>query len=190
VKKKREEFKGQMAEEEVEGLVFLDETWAKTNMARQYGRAPKGQRVVDHVPHGHWKTCTFLAALRTEGIVAPLVLDGPIDGDSFRAWVEQHLAVTLKPGDTVVMDNLSSHKVKGVREAIEAVGARVCYLPPYSPDLNPIEMFFSKLKALLRKFKERTFDALQTRLGSLLNEFSQTECLNYISHCGYRAKTC
>lgn len=179
----------QMAGKEAERLVFLDETWAKTNMARVYGRAPVGQRVVDHVPHGHWKTCTFLCAMRKEGVVAPLVLDGPIDGDSFRAWVEQHLSAELKPGDVVVMDNLSSHKVKGVREAIEAVGASVWYLPPYSPDLNPIEMLFSKLKALLRKFKERTLDALQTRLGSLLDEFSQTECQSYIRHCGYGPQT-
>ena len=138
-----------------ERLVFVDETWASTNMARRMGRGPRGERVVAAVPHGHWKTSTFVAGLRSDGIVAPVVLDGPINGTSFLAYVEQFLAPSLRPGDTVVIDNLGSHKVKGVREAIEAVGARLLFLPPYSPDLNPIEQLFAKLKALLRTAARR-----------------------------------
>ena len=133
-----------------ERLVFLDETWATTNMARRHGRARRGQRLVAAVPHGHWKTTTFVAALRHDGISAPCVFDGAINGARFRACVEQALAPTLRPGDIVVMDNLRAHKVTGVRDAIEARGARLLYLPPYSPDLNPIEQAFAKLKALLR----------------------------------------
>jgi transposase len=166
-------------------LVFLDETWAKTNMTRRYGRAPCGERLVDHVPHGHWQTTTFLAALGVDGLRAPLVVDGAINGELFLAYVRQHLAPTLQPGNIVVMDNLSSHKVKGVREAIEAVGATVVYLPPYSPDLNPIEQVFAKLKALLRKAKERTREGLWNRIGCLLVCFTPTECNNYLRHCGY-----
>jgi transposase len=168
-------------------LVFLDETWAATNMTRREGRAPRGERLVDHVPHGHWKTTTFLAALRAEGLTAPVVVDGAINGKIFRAWVEQHLVPTLKPGDIVIMDNLSSHKVRGVREAIEVAGARLEYLPPYSPDLNPIEQVFSKLKTLLRKAKERTVTGLWDRIGNLLDQFKASECQNYFRHCGYAA---
>jgi transposase len=168
-------------------LVFIDETWTKTNMTRLYGRAPKGERLVDHVPHGHWKTTTFVAALRQDRLSAPLVVDGPINGETFVAYARDFLAPTLQPGDVVVMDNLSSHKVEGVREAIEAVGARLLYLPPYSPDLNPIEQVFAKLKALLRKFKERTVDALWNRIGSLIDKFTPTECRNYLRHAGYTA---
>ena len=134
-----------------ERLVFLDETWARTNMARRYGRAPRGERVVAAIPHGHWKTTTFIAALRHDRITAPCVFDGPINGASFLAWVQQALVPTLSAGDIVIMDNLSSHKVAGVHEAIEAVGATPLYLPPYSPDLNPIEQVFAKLKAILRQ---------------------------------------
>lgn len=130
--------------------MFLDETWATTNMARTHGRALRGQRLLAAVPHGHWHTTTFLCGLRTSGPVAPLVLEGAINGRAFRAYVEQMLAPTLGTGDIVIMDNLGSHKVEGVREAIEAQGARLLYLPPYSPDLNPIELAFSKLKRLLR----------------------------------------
>jgi transposase len=166
-------------------LVFIDETWAKTNMTRARGRAPRGERLVDYVPHGHWKTTTFLAALRLRGLTAPLVIDGAINGEIFLAYVRQHLGPTLKKNDIVVMDNLSSHKCAGVREAIEAAGARVLYLPPYSPDLNPIEQVFAKLKALLRKYGERTMDALWNRLGALLDCFSKNECRNYFRHCGY-----
>ena len=166
-------------------LVFIDETWAKTNMTRARGRAPRGERLVDYVPHGHWKTTTFLAALRASGLTAPLVVDGAINGDIFLAYVRQHLVPTLKKNDIVIMDNLSSHKCAGVCESIQAVGARVLYLPPYSPDLNPIEQVFAKLKALLRKFGERTVDALWNRLGALLDSFSKRECRNYFRHCGY-----
>lgn len=166
-------------------LVFLDETWAKTNMTRSRGRAPRGQRVVAYVPHGHWKTTTFLAALRRSGLTAPLVVDGAINGEIFLAYIRQHLAPTLKRNDIVVMDNLSSHKIDGVREAIEARGAKLLYLPPYSPDFNPIEQVFAKLKALLRKYEERTMDGLWNRLGTVLDHFSKTECANYFRHCGY-----
>jgi hypothetical protein len=129
-------------------LIFLDETWATTNMARRYGRAPRGERVIASVPHGHWKTSTFVAGLREDAITAPLVIDGAMNGETFRAYIEQFLAPTLAPGDIVIMDNLPSHKVTGVRDAIEARGASLIYLPPYSPDLNPIEQAFAKLKAL------------------------------------------
>lgn len=170
---------------DLERLVFLDETWTKTNMIRPRGRAPRGDRLVDHAPHGHWQTTTFLAALRADGLTAPLVVDGAINGELFLAYVEQQLAPTLQPGHIVVMDNLSSHKVKGVREAIAAAGARVIYLPPYSPDFNPIEQVFAKLKALLRKAKERTVEGLWQRIASLLDLFTPTECRNYLRHCGY-----
>jgi len=166
-------------------LVFLDETWAKSNMTRAYGRAPRGERLVDYVPHGHWKTTTFLAALRLNGLTAPLVVDGAINGAIFLAYVRQHLVPVLQPQDVVVMDNLSSHKREGVREAIEAAGARLLYLPPYSPDFNPSEQVFAKLKALLRKYGDRTMDALWQRLGTLLDRFSPRECQNYFRHSGY-----
>jgi len=143
-----------------EHLVFLDETWAKTNMTRPRGRSTSGTRLVAKVPHGHWKTTTFLAALRTSGLTAPLVVDGAINGEIFLAYVQQHLAPTLRLGDIVVMDNLSSHKRAGVREAIEATGAKLLYLPPYSPDLNPIENAFSKFKWLLKSVSERSVEAL------------------------------
>lgn len=168
-------------------LVFLDETWAKTNMTRTRARAPRGTRIVDYVPHGHWKTTTFLAGLRLKGLTAPVVVDGPINGDVFRAYVQQHLAPSLNPGDIVIMDNLGSHKVAGVREAIEAAGARLLFLPPYSPDFNPIEQVFSKLKALLRKAGERTVSALWDRIGQLVDHFSPDECRNYFRHSGYAA---
>lgn len=170
-------------------LVFLDETWAKTNMTPLRGWAPKGERLVDYAPHGHWKTTTFIAALRHDEITAPYVFDGPINGTSFLAWVEQSLVKTLKAGDIVVMDNLGSHKVVGVREAIEAAGANVLFLPPYSPDLNPIEQVFSKLKTLLRKAAARTVDALWTVIGKLLDSYSPTECSNYLSNSGYGQPT-
>ena len=154
-------------------------------MAPRYGRAPRGKRALDAVPHGHWKTTTFVGAMRAEGFVAPLVLDGAVNGATFLAYVRQFLAPALKPGDTVVMDNLSSHKVAGVREAIEAVGARLLYLPPYSPDLNPIEMAFSKLKALLRRARHRTRDALWDGIGEMLGKFTTDECRRYLARCGY-----
>jgi transposase len=166
-------------------LVFIDETWATTNMTRRYGRAPRGQRLVAAVPHGHWKTSTFVAGLRTSGLTAPLVVDGAMNGDTFRAYVEQVLAPTLKPADIVILDNLASHKVVGVREAIEAVGATLVYLPPYSPDLNPIEQAFAKLKALLRKLAARTVSSLWDALGDLLQRFTPNECANYLANAGY-----
>jgi transposase len=166
-------------------LVFLDETWATTNMTPSHGRAPKGQRLTCSVPHGHWHTTTFLCGLRTTGLVAPLVLDGAINGDAFLAYVEQFLVPTLAAGDTVVLDNLSSHKVAGVREAIETAGANLLYLPPYSPDLNPIELAFSKLKRLLREAATRSVEVLWTTIGKLLARFSPAECANYIRHCGF-----
>ena len=169
-----------------EHLVFLDETWAKTNMTRPRGRSRRGTRLIASVPYGHWKTTTFVAALRTNGLTAPLVIDGPINGEVFLAYVQQQLAPTLKPGDIVVLDNLSSHKRAGVREAIESVGATLLYLPPYSPDFNPIEQAFAKFKWLLKSAAERTVDSLWRTCGQLLDEFTPTECRNYIHHCGYR----
>lgn len=171
---------------DVHRLVFLDETWTKTNMARLYGRCPRGERLIGRVPHGHWQTTTFLAGLRHDRIVAPLVLNGAINGAAFRAWVEQFLAPTLEPGDIVVADNLSSHKVAGVREAIEAEGAAIMFLPSYSPDLNPIEQLFAKLKALIRRLAPRSREALFETIGYALDQVSPTECANYLAHAGYR----
>ena len=167
-------------------LVFVDETWASTAMTRARGRSAGGTRLVMPVPHGHWKTTTFIAALRRDTLTAPTVVDGAINGEVFEAYVRQQLVPTLRPGDVVVMDNLSSHKRAGVGEAIEAAGARLLYLPAYSPDYNPIEMAFSKLKARLRKAGERTIQGLWDLLGRLLDEFSPGECRNYLTHCGYR----
>lgn len=166
-------------------FVFLDETWVKTNMTRPYGWGPTDQRLVESVPHGHWMTTTFLAALRADGLFAPLVIDGAITGDLFRAWVEQHLVHALRPGDIVVMDNLTAHKVAGVREAIRAVDADVLYLPPYSPDLNPIEPVFGKIKHEIRKRKPRTKPAGDALCGECLDWFPAAECRNYLRHAGY-----
>lgn len=166
-------------------LVFIDETWASTNMARTHGRAPRGQRLRTAIPHGHWKTTTFVAGLRTSGMVAPMVLDGPINGEFFQAYVDQVLLPELRPGDIVVMDNLGSHKGAGVKEAIETVGASLLYLPPYSPDFNPIEMAFAKLKAMLRKAGERTIDGLWTAIARIIDTFTPTECTNYFAAAGY-----
>jgi transposase len=154
-------------------------------MARLRGRAPKGERLRASVPHGHWKTTTFVAGLRLDGIAAPFVLDGPINRDAFQAYVDQVLVPELKRGDVVVMDNLSSHKGPAVRRAIEAAGAKLLYLPPYSPDFNPIENAFAKLKALLRKAAERTVGALWDRIGILLDTFTPSECANYFAAAGY-----
>lgn len=166
-------------------LVFIDETWAKTNLTRTYGRSPRGHRLVAKVPHGRWRTLTFLAALRHDRIEAPCVIDGPINGESFLAYVEQLLAPTLRPGDIVIIDNLGSHKGKAVRRAIRAAGAKLFFLPPYSPDLNPIEQVFAKLKALLRKAAERTVEATWKRIGTLLDSFTPQECANYLVNAGY-----
>jgi transposase len=169
--------------------VFIDETGAATNMARRYGRCPRGQRLVSSVPWGHWKTTTFVAALRVGEIAAPCVLDGPMDGDSFRAYIEQCVVPILRRGDIVVMDNLRSHKVAGIRQAIEAAGAELRYLPAYSPDLNPIEQAFAKLKALLRKAAARSLNALIGAIADAITKFSPAECANYIANSGYRHQT-
>jgi transposase len=166
-------------------FVFLDETGATTNMVRRYGWGPRNARLVDAAPHGHWKTTTFVAGLRSTGFVAPLVLDGPMTGEAFRAYVAQFLVPALKPGDVVVMDNLAAHKVAGVREAIRAARAHVMLLPAYSPDLNPIEQAFAKLKAGLRKAATRTREALWDTIGQLLDTFSPAECRNYLANSGY-----
>lgn len=155
-------------------------------MARRYGRCPRGQRLLSSVPHGHWKTTTFVAALRCDELTAPCVFDGPMNGECFLAYVEQCLAPTLRHGDVVIMDNLSSHKVAGIRQAIEATGATLRYLPPYSPDLNPIEQLFAKLKALLRKAAARTIDTLVAAIARALCEFRSHECANYLANSGYR----
>jgi transposase len=172
----------------VHRLVFIDETGADTKMTRRYGRTFRGERLVAKVPHGHWKTTTFVGGLRVTGMTAPLVVDGPINGEVFLAYVQQELVKTLRPGDTVIMDNLSSHKQSGVRQAIEAVGARLVYLPPYSPDLNPIELAFSKLKTLLRRAATRTVEELENTIGQLLKKFTTTDCAAYFRHCGYSAR--
>jgi transposase len=166
-------------------LVFIDEAWATTNMTRLHGRCPRGKRLIAAVPHGHWRTSTFVAGLRMSGLSAPLVLDGAMNGEAFLAYVEQILAPTLAPGDIVIMDNLSSHKVAGVREAIEARGARALYLPPYSPDLNPIEQSFAKFKALIRKAATRSREALWNAIGQFLGRFTPQECANYFRNAGY-----
>ena len=166
-------------------LIFLDETSIKTNMARRYGRSPRGARLVAHVPHGHRKTSTFIGCLCEDGTIAPYVLDGAVNTALFVAYVEQHLATALRAGDIVVMDNLPVHKASGVRAAIEAAGATLLYLPPYSPDLNPIEMVFAKLKSQLRAAAIRTVDALWDALGVTALDLTHTECTRYIRHCGY-----
>jgi transposase len=169
-------------------LVFIDETGANTMMSRRQGRAFRGQRVIGKVPYGHWKTTTFVGALRATGITAPMVVDGPMNGRVFLAYVQQQLVPTLRAGDTVIMDNLAAHKVAGVRTAIESTGARLAYLPPYSPDLNPIELAFAKLKQLLRSAAERVIDNLERRIGKLLQRFQPNECSRYFAHCGYSAR--
>jgi transposase len=171
-------------------LVFLDETAITTSMVRTRGRCTRGDRLVDYAPHGHWKTVTFIAGLRHDRVVAPFVIEGAMNGDTFRAYIEQCLAPTLRRGEIVVLDNVSTHKVNGVAEAIEAieaVGATVRYLPQYSPDLNPIEQAFSKLKALLRKAAERTVPALGRRVGKILGSFTPTDCMNFLLNSGYGA---
>jgi transposase len=166
-------------------FVFLDETAATTAMTRLSGWGKRGVRLVDAAPWGHWKTSTVIAGLRSDGVIAPCVLDGAMTGELFRAYVEQILAPALTPGDVVVMDNLPVHKVAGVEAAIRAAGASLLYLPSYSPDLNPIEQLFAKLKALLRKAAARTKDVLWTTIGTLLDQFTPDECVNYFKNSGY-----
>jgi transposase len=168
-------------------LVFIDETGASTKMARLYGRSLRGTRCRAAIPHGHWKTTTFVGGLRLAGMTAPMVLDGPMDGPAFRAYVEQVLAPTLKPGDIVVLDNLPAHKPAAVRTAIEATGAELRYLPPYSPDLNPIEMAFAKLKALLKKAAARTVEDLWRAIAEALPCLAADECRNYFADAAYEA---
>ena len=168
--------------------MFIDETWAKTNMTPLRGWAPRGHKLVAKVPQGRWETSTFLAALRCDRIDAPCVIDGPIDGESFRAYIEQVLVPTLRPGDVVVFDNLGSHKGKAVRRAIRAAGAKLFLLPKYSPDLNPIEQVFAKLKRLLRKAARRTTEAIWHQIGRFLSAFSSQECANYFRNAGYAPK--
>ena len=154
-------------------------------MTRTRGWWRRGEPLAAKVPHGHWRTLTFIAALRCDAITAPCVLDGPINGESFRAYVEQILVPTLQPGDIVVLDNLGSHKGAGIRSLIRKAGARLAFLPPYSPDLNPIEQVFAKLKTLLRRAEARTIEAVGNRIGELLNAFTSTECANYFRNAGY-----
>jgi transposase len=168
-----------------ERLVFIDETWTKTNMAPLRGWCPRGRRLKDQVPYGRWQTLTFIAALRHDGLTAPCLFDGPINGESFLAYVTQCLVPTLKPGDIVVMDNLGSHKSKAVRDAIRSAGARRLFLPAYSPDLNPIEQVFSKLKTLLRKARACTCAAVAAAIGELMPRVLPGECANYFRNAGY-----
>jgi transposase len=170
-----------------EHLIFLDETSATTKMTRTHGRCLRGQRLVEPVPHGHWKTSTLVAGLCLTGITAPYVTDGAVNGIAFRHYVEQMLGPTLRPGDIVIMDNVATHKVAGIREAIEAHGAKLVYLPPYSPDLNPIEKAFAKIKAILRTAGARTREALWQAIGKAIEGFSRIECLNFFREAGYAA---
>jgi transposase len=166
-------------------LIFIDETSTKTNMVRLRGRSRRGKRLVDKTPHGHWKTSTFIAALRHNRLTAPFTIDGAVNGEVFLTYVRRVLVPTLKKGDIVIMDNLGSHKIQGIREALRAAGATLLFVPPYSPDLNPIEMAFSKIKSILRKKAHRTVDALWRELGQIAKCFSPRECRNYLRHAGY-----
>ena len=179
-------FEGQL-DLDPDQLVFIDETGATTKMARLRGRAPRGERCRAAVPHGHWKTTTFTAGLTTRGLMAPMLIDGAMDGPAFRAYVTTVLVPELRPGDIVVMDNLPAHKVAGVREAIETAQAKLLYLPAYSPDFNPIEMAFSKLKALLRAAAPRTIAALWTAIAQAIERFTPAECQAYLAAAGYEA---
>ena len=185
VASRRKRWKARQATIDPKRLVFIDETWAKTNMTRIHGRCARGQRLVAKAPFGKWRTLTFLAALRCDGLTAPCVIDGPINGMSFRAYVEQVLVPILKPGDIVVMDNLGSHKGCAIRAAIRAAKAKLFFLPAYSPDLNPIEQAFAKMKTLLRKADARTIDETWRTIGALLDCFTPTECANYFINAGY-----
>ena len=183
--RRRARWKAHQAKIAAARLVFIDETWVKTNMAPLRGWAPRGRRLRAYAPHGHWKTLTFIAALRCDRIDAPWVLDGPMNGEAFLLYVEKVLAPTLEPGDVVVMDNLGSHKSKAARTAIRARGAHLIFLPPYSPDLNPIEQVFAKLKHLMRKAQPRDVEATWRKVGQLLDLFSPQECANYLVNAGY-----
>ena len=185
IARKRARWRAHQGQIDPSRLVFIDETWVKTNMAPLRGWGLRGQRLAAQVPHGHWKTLTFVAALRVDRINAPWVIDGPINGELFTLYVEKVLVPTLAPGDVVILDNLGSHKGKAARRAIRAAGAHLLFLPPYSPDLNPIEQLFAKLKHLLRNAQPRTVEATWRKVGDLLDLFSPTECANYLRNAGY-----
>jgi transposase len=185
VARRRAQWQRHQAKVDAKRLIFIDETWVKTNMTRTRGWCASGRRLIGKVPYGHWKTSTFVAALRCDGVHAPCLLDGPINARSFLIWVEQSLVPTLRPGDIVVMDNLSSHKGPAVRRAIRAARAKLIFLPRYSPDLNPIEQLFAKLKTLLRKANARTAAQIEKVLGKLLDDLTPEECANYVHHVGY-----
>ena len=185
VARRRAQWIGYQNRVEPERLVFIDETWARTDMAPLRGWALRGHRLPAKVPHGRWKTTTFLAALRHDRIVAPWLVEGPIDGDSFRTYVEKVLVPTLRPGDIVIMDNLGSHRGTAVRQLIRAAGAKLFFLPKYSPDLNPIEQVFAKLKHFLRKAAARTAETISAALREILASFTRQECANYFRNSGY-----
>jgi transposase len=185
VARRRDRWKAHQKSIDPSRLVFIDETWIKTNMAPLRGWGPRGKRLKGYSPHGHWKTLTFIAALRSDRIDAPLVIDGPINGELFQLYVRQLLVPTLSPGDVVIMDNLGSHKGRAARAAIRSAGAHLIFLPPYSPDLNPIEQVFSKLKHLMRKAQPRTIEGTWRKAGELLGHFSPRECANYLANSGY-----
>ena len=185
VARRREQWAERQDQIDPERLVFIDETSTKTNMEPLRGWSPLGARLVAKVPHSHWKTSTFIAALRCDRIEAPWLLDGPVNAAAFKTYVEKVLAPTLRPGDLVIMDNLSSHKGKAIRQAIRKAGAKLFFLPKYSPDLNPIEQVFAKLKHLLRKADARTIETLTAAVGELLGAFTAEECSNYFVKSGY-----
>lgn len=187
MKADRDAWHASLADVPTEKLVFVDESGAKTNMTRLYGWGPVGERVVDRVPHGHWKTCTMLAAVRTSGPLAAVTVDAAVNTEGFVLWVREVLAPQLKPGEVVVMDNLPAHKDVAVAHAVESAGATLRYLPPYSPDYNPIENLWSKVKAFLRSAAARTYDALGTAIDSAFESITQQDCLGYFANCGYPA---
>ena len=187
MKKAREEWPSVVSGWDFQRLIFLDETWFTTSMARLCGYAPRGERLIDALPYGHWKTTTFIGGLTHEGFIAPMVLDGAMNSATFQAYIEQVLAKETRPNDLVILDNLPAHKTAAVRAAFERHQINYLYLPPYSPDLNPIENAFSKLKRLVRSAAERTVEGLWNAIGRLIDQFSSRECENYIRHCGYHA---
>lgn len=182
---KRERWKRHQSSIDADRLVFIDETWVKTNMAPLYGWGPHSERLEGLVPHGHWQTLTFIGALRCDRLTAPWLVDGPINGEIFTTYVEMVLVPTLAPGDVVILDNLGSHKGKAVRRAIREAGAHLIFLPPYSPDLNPIEQLFAKLKHWLKAAQSRSIDTACTSIAEILDTLSSTECANYLRNAGY-----
>jgi transposase len=185
VARRRQRWRSWQGRLDPEKLVFIDETWIKTNMAPLRGWGPKGRRLRGFAPHGHWRTLTFLGALRCDRLTAPCVFDGPINGRSFRAYVEQQLVPILRPGDIVIMDNLGSHKSAAVRQIVRAAGARLWFLPPYSPDLNPIEQVFAKIKHWMRVAQKRTVTDTWRHIGDLVDTINANECANYLANAGY-----